>query len=225
LFIHIQGMQINKLLSVLLIVGVVGVGVLSIALSSWQKSTIAAGCPALTESGEIDPADTAAVWNGSPVAALTALAKNIEANKVLGSSNEEKWVDVDLSDQKLIAYEGDKVFMETLVSTGLFGKTAPGEYHVWYKIRATKMEGGVPGTGSYYYLPNVPYVMFFNGDVGIHGTYWHQNFGTPMSHGCVNTPTPSAEKLFYWTNPQLPEDKLVIRATEDNPGTRILVHE
>jgi len=87
------------------------------------------------------------------------------------------------------------------------------------------MEGGNRSLNTYYYLPNVPYVMFFNKDIGIHGTYWHQNFGKPMSHGCVNSPTPIAEKLFYWTDPQVPEGQWAIRATADNPGTRVVVHE
>ncbi|MCJ7432310.1 MAG: L,D-transpeptidase, partial [Anaerolineales bacterium] len=54
------------------------------------------------------------------------------------------------------------------------------KYKVWIKLRSSDMSG--PG----YYLPDVPYIMYFYGDYGLHGTYWHNNFGTPMSHGCVN---------------------------------------
>jgi len=126
---------------------------------------------------------------------------------------------------QLIAHQGSEIFLESPISSGLFGKTRVGEYAIWYKIRATKMEGGVRGTGTYYYLPNVPYTMFFDREIGVHGTYWHQNFGKPMSHGCVNAPTPIAEKLFYWADPQVPDGKWAVRSSADNPGTRVVVHE
>jgi lipoprotein-anchoring transpeptidase ErfK/SrfK len=129
-----------------------------------------------------------------------------------------------LGRQKLIAHEGDQIFAETLISSGLWNSTPTGEYRIWYKIRSTKMSGGSRLTGSYYYLPNVPYAMFFHGSYGIHGTYWHSNFGQRMSHGCVNSPTPIAEKLFYWVGPQLPAGKASVRATADNPGTRVVIH-
>ena len=85
-------------------------------------------------------------------------------------------------------------------------------------------EGGVKGTGTYYYLPNVPYTMFFYQGFGLHGTYWHNNFGQPMSHGCVNLSIPNAEKLFYWAEPSVGTDQNSVRASSDNPGTRVLVH-
>ena len=91
------------------------------------------------------------------------------------------WIDVDLSQQRLYAYEGDTIVNSFLVSTGTWQTpTVTGKYKVWIKLRYSDMTG--PG----YYLPDVPYVMYFYGDYGIHGTYWHNNFGTPMSHGCVN---------------------------------------
>jgi len=92
------------------------------------------------------------------------------------------------------------------------------------------MEGG---EGRYYYnLPNVPYVMYFQNDkvpgwrgYGLHGAYWHNAFGTPRSHGCVNLPIPAAEKLYYWTTPTLPEGKSSVFSSEENLGTRIIIHE
>jgi len=150
---------------------------------------------------------------------------------VLGSTNEEKWIEVDLSLQKLWAWQGNNLFLETLVSTGLpWWPTPQGEFRVWAKARATKMEGG---EGKYYYnLPNVPFVMFFENDkipgyrgFGLHGTYWHNDFGRVHSHGCVNLPTPIAEKLYYWTTPELPEGKFFIRSSAENLGTRIVIHE
>jgi lipoprotein-anchoring transpeptidase ErfK/SrfK len=102
---------------------------------------------------------------------------------------------VDLSNQKLIAYEGDTPVYWVTVSTGLPGTpTVTGEYRIYVKYPAQTMSG--PG----YYLPDVPYVMYFYLGYGIHGTYWHSNFGQPMSHGCVNTPTPDAEWLYRWAD-------------------------
>jgi lipoprotein-anchoring transpeptidase ErfK/SrfK len=109
-----------------------------------------------------------------------------------GSSG-ERWIDVDLSNQRLVAYEGDTPVYWVTVSTGLPGTpTVTGQYRIYVKYPAQTMSG--PG----YYLPDVPYVMYFYLGYGIHGTYWHNNFGQPMSHGCVNTPTPDAQWLYNW---------------------------
>ncbi len=151
---------------------------------------------------------------------------------VLGSSTDERWVEIDLSDQTLRAWEGNTLFLESLTSTGKWGRTPTGEFTVWTKLRYTTMSGGDRSINTYYYLPNVPYVQFFgNSQVpasmgySLHGTYWHNNFGTPMSHGCVNLPTDVAEKLFYWSNPSVPEGKTVVGASKDNPGMRIVIHD
>jgi len=101
------------------------------------------------------------------------------------------WIDVDLSQQRLYAYAGDTLMNSFLVSTGTWQTpTVMGKYKVWIKLRYSDMTG--PG----YFLPDVPYVMYFYGDYGIHGTYWHNNFGTPMSHGCVNLSIPDAAWLY-----------------------------
>lgn len=105
----------------------------------------------------------------------------------------EKWIDIDLSAQRLYAYQGDEVVGSFLVSTGTWEHPTPvGQYAVWIKLRYDDMSG--PG----YYLPDVPYTMYFYQGYGIHGTYWHNNFGTPMSHGCVNMRTDQAGWLFDW---------------------------
>jgi lipoprotein-anchoring transpeptidase ErfK/SrfK len=107
----------------------------------------------------------------------------------------ERWIDIDLSEQRLYAYEGDTIVRTFLVSTGLPNTPTPvGRFAVWIKLRYDDMSG--PG----YYLPNVPYTMYFYKDYGIHGTYWHSNFGTPMSHGCVNMITEEAGWLFNWSH-------------------------
>ncbi len=107
----------------------------------------------------------------------------------------ERWIDVDLSQQRLYAYEGDTIVDSFLVSTGVSEHpTVTGQYYIYIKLLSTDMSG--PG----YYLPNVPYTMYFYKGYGIHGTYWHNNFGTPMSHGCVNMYTPDAQWLFNWAS-------------------------
>jgi LysM repeat protein len=102
-----------------------------------------------------------------------------------------KQIVVDLSDQMLYAYQDGNLVRSVLVSTGLPGTpTVLGDYNVYVKYGAQTMSG--PG----YYLPDVPYVMYFYRGYALHGTYWHNNFGQPMSHGCVNLPTPESEWLF-----------------------------
>ncbi|MBI2008154.1 L,D-transpeptidase [Candidatus Amesbacteria bacterium] len=206
---------------------VLSVVVLQLSFSTYTQSKIPQGCPALSDSGDFDLSQTVAFWDNQLVDPPSYLYASLTDTdlRVLGQSTGGKWIEIDLSDQKMTAHNGDSVFLESPISSGLWNKTPVGEYRIWYKIRSTKMEGGIPGTKSYYYLPNVPYAMFFNGSYGIHGTYWHANFGTPMSHGCVNSPTPVAEKLFYWTDPQLPPGEKIVRATTDNPGTLVIVHE
>jgi hypothetical protein len=127
---------------------------------------------------------------------------------VLGTDTNagEKHIYVDLATQTLSAYQGNKLFMQTLISTGKWFPTPTGDFTIWVKLRATRMSGGVGD--DYYDLPNVPYVMFFsNNEVAkstgfsLHGAYWHNNFGHPMSHGCVNMRETDAEKIYNWVNP------------------------
>jgi lipoprotein-anchoring transpeptidase ErfK/SrfK len=112
-----------------------------------------------------------------------------------GGGGGVRWIDVNLSQQRLYAYEGDTVVASFLVSTGVPQfPTVTGQYHIYIKLLYTLM------AWDGYYLPNVPYTMYFYKGYGIHGTYWHNNFGHPMSHGCVNMYTPDAEWMFYWAS-------------------------
>jgi lipoprotein-anchoring transpeptidase ErfK/SrfK len=105
------------------------------------------------------------------------------------------WVDVDLTNQMVYAYDGNTVVNSFLVSTGTWAHpTVTGQYHVYVKYRYTDMSG--PG----YYLPNVPFTMYFYQGYALHGTYWHSNFGTPMSHGCVNLSIPDSEWLYNFSS-------------------------
>ena len=106
-----------------------------------------------------------------------------------------RWIDVNLSTQRLTAYQGNTAVRSTLVSTGLARTPTPtGRYRIYVKYASTLMSG--PG----YYLPDVPYTMYFYRNYSLHGTYWHSNFGHPMSHGCVNLPTPEAQWLYNWAS-------------------------
>lgn len=219
-------MRLTRSMLLILIGTGVSIAVLRASVIAFTPAQDVAGCPALTTDGRVDPTQTVAFWMNQLITPNFDLASApiLLKDKILGKNSDEKWIEVDLGKQKMIAHQGNTVFLETLISSGLWGKTVPGEFKIWYKIRSTKMEGGNKALGTYYYLPNVPYTMFFNNDIGIHGTYWHQNFGQPMSHGCVNTPTPMAERLFYWTDPPMPDGVYAVRSTDTNPGTRVVVH-
>jgi lipoprotein-anchoring transpeptidase ErfK/SrfK len=106
-----------------------------------------------------------------------------------------KWIEVDLSDQMLYAWEGKTLVASFVVSTGAAPyRTITGSYPIYEKHVKANMWG--PG----YFFPDVPYTMYFHKGYGIHGTYWHNNFGTPMSHGCVNMSIPDAKWLYYWAS-------------------------
>ncbi len=95
-----------------------------------------------------------------------------------------KWIEIVLSEQQLNAWQDGSIVMSTPISSGTRRTPTPrGTFKIYTKYARTRMRG--PG----YDLPNVPYVMYFKGSYGLHGTYWHNNFGRPMSHGCVNLPT------------------------------------
>ena len=110
----------------------------------------------------------------------------------------EKWIDIDLTTQTLTAYEGDALVYQTLISSGLSPNvTVTGQFRVWLRFEAQTMDGA--RLGYDYYLENVPYVMYFFEDYALHGTFWHNNFGNPMSHGCVNMETGDAGWLYDWS--------------------------
>lgn len=179
--------------------------------------------PIITD-GSFDARERSAWFLNEPVSPLwMPLAEVQKPAPVLGETADEKWIDIDLSTQTLRAMEGDREVYRFLVSSGKWAPTPTGEYRVWIKLRYTKMSGGSKERHTYYYLPNVPYVMYFYQGYGIHGAYWHNNFGQPMSHGCVNMAIPDAEKMYEWAGPVMPDGKSVVHASSENPGTRVVV--
>ncbi len=114
-------------------------------------------------------------------------------NVAVGGRFPGKYVDIDLSEQKLYAFDGENLARSFLISSGLPGTPTPtGTFSIYSRSRASLMAG--PG----YYLPNVQWVNRFAGSNSIHGTYWHHNFGHPMSHGCVNATNGDAQFIYEW---------------------------
>jgi hypothetical protein len=177
------------------------------------------------------PADeTSGEFHGKHVTP-PALASLTQASRVLGTTSpQDKRIEVDLTHQRLFAFEGNQKVFEFPVSTGKWGRTPTGTFHIWVKLKSTLMSGGAGA--DYYYLPNVPWVEFFYNDqiaksrgFSLHGTYWHNNFGHPMSHGCVNMRTEDAAAIFAWTSPVVTNPKLwATYASADNPGTEIVIY-
>lgn len=198
---------------------------LSINRIGFGKANCGCGDPSIS-SGNFDPEEMAATFMDTTINGPLAEYPDSDQTTVLGDvSPDQKWIEVDLSEQKLTAWNGGNKFLETLVSSGKWGKTPTGEFNIWSKFKYTKMSGGSKELHTYYYLPNVPYTMYFHKDFGLHGTYWHNNFGQTMSHGCVNLPTLMAEKIYYWSTPTVPSGKNSVTASKDKPGTRVVIHE
>ncbi len=106
-----------------------------------------------------------------------------------------RWIEIDLSDQRLSAWNGGTRVRAFMVSTGKRRTPTPtGSYAIQSKFRSTRMRG------EDYNVPNVPYAMYFSGGYAIHGAYWHNRFGTPISHGCINMRESSARWLYNWAS-------------------------
>ena len=116
-------------------------------------------------------------------------------------STTTKHIIVEISEEKLYAYDGDKLFMEESISTGLeFTPTPHGTFTVFKMTPSRFMQGPIPGVSAQVYdLPGVPWNLYFTSDGAvIHGAYWHDHFGKPWSHGCVNLSPANAKKLYDW---------------------------
>lgn len=123
-----------------------------------------------------------------------------------------KWLDVNLTKQVLVAYEGQKMVYATLVSSGEDGLADPetskratirGIYRIHTKHVSVTMDS--TAVGEEFELRDVPYVQYFNEGYALHGSYWHDRFGTPKSHGCINLSPEDARRIFFWTEPSVPE--------------------
>ncbi|MCL4257367.1 MAG: L,D-transpeptidase [Anaerolineales bacterium] len=139
----------------------------------------------------LTPSPTATATTGADVSGLEK--HFVEVPRSVGPN--ERWIDVNLSTQTLEAYEGSTLIRSFVISSGRAGSpTVTGTFKIWIKVRIQDMSG--PG----YYIRDVPWVMYFYGDYGIHGTWWHNNFGTPMSAGCVNMTIEDAHWMYNWAS-------------------------
>lgn len=126
---------------------------------------------------------------------------DVGAQDIRKGDKSKKTILVDRSDQKLYAYDGEKLFIEASISTGHeLTPTPRGNFTVFRKTPSRYMQGPLPGISEQFYdLPGVPWNLYFTkqGAV-IHGAYWHNNFGEQWSHGCVNLPPATAKELYQW---------------------------
>ncbi|HNS97556.1 MAG TPA: L,D-transpeptidase [Polyangiaceae bacterium] len=145
----------------------------------------------------------------------------------------ERWIDINLSTQTLVAFEGDTPVFATMVSTGKKGQTkktdhstVKGTFRVREKHVAATMDGdgAAPGEGPYS-IQDVPYVLYFERSYAVHAAFWHNNFGTRMSHGCVNMAPADAKRIFFWSAPLVPPGWHGAWSTKEHPGSFVVVHD
>jgi lipoprotein-anchoring transpeptidase ErfK/SrfK len=141
-----------------------------------------------------------AATSSPPASGAEQIADNsvwVEASVHDLQQSSDQWIQIDLSEQRLTAWEGDTPVFSTEVSTGRISDSTPiGVYAVQEKYRTARMQG--ESQGKTYDIPDVPYTMYFSGSYAIHGAYWHDQFGDPVSSGCVNVPIEGAAWLFNW---------------------------
>ncbi|HSC87801.1 MAG TPA: L,D-transpeptidase [Polyangiaceae bacterium] len=142
-----------------------------------------------------------------------------------------RWVDISILNQTLTLYEGSQPIYVTLVSTGRDGLGEPGKtlstptgtFRIYQKHVTTTMDSSV--ADSEFELRDVPWVMYFQGGYALHGAYWHDDFGRPRSHGCINLSPVDARYVFSWVTPDVPEDWHGASAGDTmGPGTLLNIH-
>lgn len=182
----------------------------------------------LNSSGQFDAAAQKAVWFDKEIPLPESdLADRIQQTLPGPEAipSQEKWIEIDLTNQALYAREGDKLIYAFKISSGTpWTPTITGEFHIWAKLLSQRMSGGSHADGTFYDLPNVPFVQYFHEGYGIHGAYWHTDFGKPRSHGCINLSIDNAQKLFAWTDPALGEGESADFTIDPSESTRVVVH-
>lgn len=146
----------------------------------------------------------------------------------------ERWIDVDLHQQTLVAYEGKRPVFATIVSTGKGPAnselaTHPGTFRIWVKVFTTKMDNLDKAdrgeeVDRLYAIEDVPWVQFFDKAIAIHGAFWHRDFGHVHSHGCVNMAPLDARWVFAFTSPHLPLGWSAVLPTKIEQGAVVRVH-
>lgn len=131
-----------------------------------------------------------------------------------GVAADERWIDIDLDQQVLVAYHGDTPIYTTLVSTGVGRSTPTGLYRIKKKLARTRMRNPDIALGTWD-VPDVPFSMGFRKHYAMHGAYWHDSFGKKRSHGCVNLTPRDARKVFELSAPHVPDGWISARARDD----------
>jgi lipoprotein-anchoring transpeptidase ErfK/SrfK len=161
-----------------------------------------------------------------PADDITPLSPDVPAD--------QKRIEVDLANQVATAYESDKPVFSARVATGtsfrladgtlLHRRTIPGEHRVYLKSPTQHMTGGTPGAGDYYDLPGIGWCSYFTASgIAFHTAYWHNDFGIPRSHGCVNMLPEDARWVYRWTLPNVPYDEWKLRTAKPADGTLVKV--
>jgi hypothetical protein len=153
-----------------------------------------------------------------------------------GVAINERWLDIDRLSQTLVAYVGTRPVFATLVSTGRGPARSPtatpsGLFRIWVKLISADMDNldeqnaasDTVDVASPYSVEAVPFVMFFSGGYGLHATYWHDGFGTPRSHGCVNLSLSDAARLFEFSSPRLAPGWQAAHPNDYDQGTLVRV--
>jgi len=211
-------------------------------LPAWVRSQRDANKPATTRA--TPAADGAAIGKLAPRTVVTILEESADGRFVRiderawiaradlrvatltapppDTADDEKWFDVDLDEQVLVAYEGKRPVYATLVSTGRFGHTTPTKIaRVSSKYRSTPLNSN---QREKYAVADVPWTMFYDGGYAVHTAYWHDGFGGTRSHGCVNLAPRDAYLLYQWSSPDVPPGWIAVFGDEDHPGSLVRVH-
>ena len=180
----------------------------------------------LQNNGTLEPGRVLRIPTDNALELLEGMSQRLD--RALYPTLSERWVEVDLNEQMAIAYEGARPVKVFVISSG-FGDnpTITGTFRIWVKIAMQDMRGGSRAAGDSYHVTEVKNVQYFFEDYAFHGTYWHSNFGTPMSRGCINLTEEDAEWLFDWASPFMyaDDDDGWMFSTDLNPGTLVLIHE
>ncbi len=140
----------------------------------------------------------------------------------ISSDIPDKHIEIDLTKQRLVAFENGRPVFSTRTATGYFeGDTPIGEFRVERKTPTRHMASDLQGNA--FDLPGVPWVCYISWTgVSFHGTYWHNNYGTPQSHGCINLMPEAAKWIYRWTDPFV---ALVEDYVESKSGTRVIIYK
>ena len=142
-------------------------------------------------------------------------------------ASSERWLDVSVEEQVLVAYEGERPRFATLVSTGRArrgSETPMGVHRIWVKLAFSDMSNlRYEDLSSHYAMEQVPWVQYFEGSFGLHAAFWHDDFGRRRSQGCVNLSPRDARWVFEFTGPVLPNGWDAIFPIESAPGTAVQI--